>query len=136
MDEDVAGYPEFHTEQFTVEVLSGIKKAQVPMTEDGYPDLSYMTYDCFHVSQKSNALCKCGEDRLNCTRTCSRDSHYRTFRYSVDYVVSVDSNLFVVRREYSVEQLDGTIWQQEYQLVSDDGEVPVSYCKQTVPNDA
>lgn len=74
MEEDVAEYPEFHTEQFTVEVLSGIKQAQIPMAEDGWPDLSYLAYDCFHVSQKTNALCKCGEARLNCTRTCSGNS--------------------------------------------------------------
>ncbi|XP_031840783.1 phospholipase B1, membrane-associated isoform X2 [Nomia melanderi] len=56
MEADVAEYPEFHTEDFTVEVLPGIKQVTIPLAEDGYPDLSYMAYDCFHVSQKANAL--------------------------------------------------------------------------------
>lgn len=75
MEEDVAEYPEFHTEDFTVEVLPGIKQVTIPLAEDGYPDLSYMAYDCFHVSQKANALCKYSAARLNSTDTCSVKFH-------------------------------------------------------------
>nr|XP_031846649.1 phospholipase B1, membrane-associated-like [Nomia melanderi] len=56
VEEDVAGYPEFHKEDFTVEVLPGIKRVVVPLAKDGYTDLSYMAHDCFHLAQKAHAL--------------------------------------------------------------------------------
>lgn len=58
MEEDVAKNPEFHTEDFTVEILPAIKNVIVPVAEDGYSDLSYMAYDCFHLAQKAHALCE------------------------------------------------------------------------------
>ncbi|XP_076225818.1 phospholipase B1, membrane-associated-like isoform X2 [Nomia melanderi] len=56
MEEAVVEYPEFHRKDFTVEVLPGFKNVIIPLANDGYTDLSYMAYDCFHISQKSQAL--------------------------------------------------------------------------------
>lgn len=58
IEEDVPRNPEFHREDFTVEVLPGVKNVIVPLAEDGYSDLSYLAYDCFHLSQKAHSMCK------------------------------------------------------------------------------
>nr|XP_031846513.1 phospholipase B1, membrane-associated-like [Nomia melanderi] len=55
-EEDIAQYSEFHKEDFTVEVLSGIKDMIIPLADDRYSDLTFMSYDCYHLSQKSHAL--------------------------------------------------------------------------------
>lgn len=51
-------YPEFNRENFTIIVSPGISNIKIPVTEDGLSDLSYFSVDCFHLSQKTNALCK------------------------------------------------------------------------------
>ncbi|XP_043603666.1 phospholipase B1, membrane-associated-like [Bombus pyrosoma] len=56
IDEEVANYPEFHKNDFTVEVLPTLEDAKVPLAEDGLSDLSYLNADCFHWSQKLHAL--------------------------------------------------------------------------------
>ncbi|XP_071876922.1 phospholipase B1, membrane-associated-like isoform X2 [Bombus fervidus] len=56
IDEEVANYPEFHRNDFTVEILPTLKDAKVPLAEDGLTDLSYLNADCFHWSQKLHAL--------------------------------------------------------------------------------
>ena len=58
IDEEVANYPEFHRNDFTIVVSLISKHPKIPLAEDGYPDLSYLSADCFHLSQKSNARCK------------------------------------------------------------------------------
>ncbi|KAF3430202.1 hypothetical protein E2986_13226 [Frieseomelitta varia] len=55
--EEVADYPEFHRNDFSIVVSPVFKHAKIPFTEDGYIDLSYLSADCFHLSQKSNARC-------------------------------------------------------------------------------
>ncbi|XP_015436568.1 PREDICTED: phospholipase B1, membrane-associated-like isoform X2 [Dufourea novaeangliae] len=56
LEEEVADYPEFHRDDFTVVTLPALTRVTIPLLEDGYADLSYLSYDCFHVSQKTNAL--------------------------------------------------------------------------------
>ncbi|XP_050598512.1 phospholipase B1, membrane-associated-like isoform X2 [Bombus affinis] len=56
IDEEVANYPEFHRNDFTVEFLPTLKNAIIPLAEDGFSDPSYLNADCFHWSQKLHAL--------------------------------------------------------------------------------
>ncbi|KAK1121522.1 hypothetical protein K0M31_010321 [Melipona bicolor] len=58
IEEEVVDYPEFHRNDFTVVVSLVLKHVKIPLTEDGYTDLSYFSADCFHMSQKTNAQCK------------------------------------------------------------------------------
>lgn len=58
LEEEVVNYSEFHRNDFTVVSLPTLKHAKVPIAKDGFADLSYLSADCFHLSQKSNALCK------------------------------------------------------------------------------
>ncbi|XP_076482237.1 phospholipase B1, membrane-associated-like [Bombus vancouverensis nearcticus] len=54
--EEVANYPEFHRNDFTVVILPTLEHAKLPLAEDGFSDLSYLNVDCFHWSQKLNAV--------------------------------------------------------------------------------
>ncbi|XP_053998720.1 phospholipase B1, membrane-associated-like isoform X1 [Hylaeus anthracinus] len=56
LDEQIAEYSEFHTKDFTVEAELALKHAFIPLARDGFADLSYLAGDCFHISQKTNAL--------------------------------------------------------------------------------
>ncbi|XP_017881302.1 phospholipase B1, membrane-associated-like [Ceratina calcarata] len=56
VEEEVVAYPEFHKNDFTVVALPTLKRIQLPLAEDGLADPSYLSSDCFHVSQKTNAL--------------------------------------------------------------------------------
>ncbi|XP_076482060.1 phospholipase B1, membrane-associated-like [Bombus vancouverensis nearcticus] len=56
IDEEVANYPEFHRNDFTVVILPTLEDAKIPVAEDGFTDLSYLNADCFHWSQKLHAL--------------------------------------------------------------------------------
>ncbi|XP_003484539.1 phospholipase B1, membrane-associated-like isoform X1 [Bombus impatiens] len=56
LEEEVVNYSEFHRNDFTVVSLPTLKHAKVPIAKDGFADLSYLSADCFHLSQKSNAL--------------------------------------------------------------------------------
>ncbi|XP_068986794.1 phospholipase B1, membrane-associated-like isoform X1 [Bombus flavifrons] len=56
IDEEVANYPEFHRNDFTVVILPTLEDGKIPLAEDGFTDLSYLNADCFHWSQKLHAL--------------------------------------------------------------------------------
>ncbi|CAL7935960.1 unnamed protein product [Xylocopa violacea] len=56
LEEEIADYPEFHRNDFTVVVQPTLKNTMIPLAEDGYSDLSYLSADCFHITQKTNAL--------------------------------------------------------------------------------
>ncbi|XP_033362635.1 phospholipase B1, membrane-associated-like isoform X1 [Bombus vosnesenskii] len=56
IDEEVANYPEFHRNDFTVVILPTLEDAKIPLAEDGFVDFSYLNADCFHWSQKLHAL--------------------------------------------------------------------------------
>lgn len=58
IEEEVANYSEFNRNDFTVIVSPGISNSKIPLTKNGFIDLSYLSADCFHISQKSNALSK------------------------------------------------------------------------------
>ncbi|XP_016914441.2 phospholipase B1, membrane-associated [Apis cerana] len=56
IDEEIAKYPEFHTNDFTVIPLPGIKNAKLPRNKDGLSEINkYFSADCFHISQLGNA---------------------------------------------------------------------------------
>ncbi|XP_033334973.2 phospholipase B1, membrane-associated [Megalopta genalis] len=56
LDRIVAEYPEFHTDDFTVEMQPCLANVKFPRHKDGNIDESYFAADCFHVTQKTNAL--------------------------------------------------------------------------------
>ncbi|XP_076764145.1 phospholipase B1, membrane-associated [Xylocopa sonorina] len=56
LEEEIADYPEFHRDDFTVVAQPTIKNVFIPRAEDGYADMTYLSADCFHISQKTNAL--------------------------------------------------------------------------------
>ncbi|XP_068986792.1 phospholipase B1, membrane-associated-like [Bombus flavifrons] len=56
IDEEIANYPEFHRNDFTVVMLPILEDAKIPLAEDGFSDPSYLNADCFHWSQKLHAL--------------------------------------------------------------------------------
>ncbi|XP_031773284.1 phospholipase B1, membrane-associated-like [Apis florea] len=56
IEEEVANYPEFNRKDFTIIVSPGVSNVKIPLAEDGLIDLSYFSADCFHISQKMNAL--------------------------------------------------------------------------------
>ncbi|CAK9829553.1 Phospholipase B1, membrane-associated [Anthophora retusa] len=55
MEEEIATYTEFQTDDFTVVAQPTLKRVTIPLAEDGFSDTSYLSSDCFHVSQKANA---------------------------------------------------------------------------------
>ncbi|XP_078046345.1 phospholipase B1, membrane-associated-like [Augochlora pura] len=56
LDRIVAEYPEFHTDDFTVEAQPCLRHVTFPKDKDGYVDPTYFAADCFHLTQKTNAL--------------------------------------------------------------------------------
>ena len=58
MEEEITNYPEFNTNDFTVVFLPPLKFLILPLDKDGLVDLSYLAFDCFHFSQKLNAISK------------------------------------------------------------------------------
>ncbi|XP_076647793.1 phospholipase B1, membrane-associated isoform X2 [Halictus rubicundus] len=56
LEETIADYPEFHTNDFTVVALPSLENIWFPKCKDGNVDPSYFAVDCFHVTQKTNAL--------------------------------------------------------------------------------
>lgn len=67
---EIATYPEFQRDDFTVVAQPVLMNLRLPLASDGYTDMSYLSTDCFHISQKTNALCKCTKNFL----TIRRDS--------------------------------------------------------------
>lgn len=61
IDDKVANMDEFHREDFTVIAQPFLKNVEFPRKSNGNHDFTYMSLDCFHLSQKgyaraSNAL--------------------------------------------------------------------------------
>ncbi|XP_076172661.1 phospholipase B1, membrane-associated isoform X2 [Ptiloglossa arizonensis] len=56
LEEEIADYSEFHKNDFTVVALPILKNVTIPLADNGVTDLSYLAFDCFHVTQKTNAL--------------------------------------------------------------------------------
>uniref|UniRef100_A0A1A9WTA0 Phospholipase B1, membrane-associated n=1 Tax=Glossina brevipalpis TaxID=37001 RepID=A0A1A9WTA0_9MUSC len=55
-DVKIATKKEFNTETFTINVQKSFKNFSYPTLPNGKPDLSYSSEDCFHISQKTQAL--------------------------------------------------------------------------------
>lgn len=55
---EIAAYPEFQKDDFTVVAQPTLMNITLPVTSEGYFDLTYLSVDCFHISQKTNARCK------------------------------------------------------------------------------
>lgn len=55
---EIANYPEFQKNDFIVVAEPLGVNVSIPLASDGYADMTYLSSDCFHLSQKSNSLCK------------------------------------------------------------------------------
>ncbi|KAL7301492.1 hypothetical protein TKK_0005929 [Trichogramma kaykai] len=55
LEEEIAMYPEFQTNDFAVVIQPFTTNLTFPETSDGKSDFSYLSSDCFHISQKGNA---------------------------------------------------------------------------------
>lgn len=64
LDMEIADYPEFQKDDFVVVAQPILMDITIPLASDGYTDMTYMSSDCFHVSQKTNALCKFVQNSL------------------------------------------------------------------------
>ncbi|XP_012219356.1 phospholipase B1, membrane-associated [Linepithema humile] len=56
IDIEIAALPEFQRDDFAVVAQPILLEAFIPLASDGYSDMTYLSSDCFHVSQKANAL--------------------------------------------------------------------------------
>ncbi|XP_071636930.1 phospholipase B1, membrane-associated-like isoform X1 [Temnothorax longispinosus] len=56
LDMEIATYPEFQKDDFTVVAQPVLVNFSIPFASDGYTDMTYLSSDCLHVSQKTNAL--------------------------------------------------------------------------------
>lgn len=54
--ERVSYMPEFHTQEFTVVYQPFFRDATVYLGKDRKPDMSVMSVDCIHLSQKGHAI--------------------------------------------------------------------------------
>ncbi|KAJ8670708.1 hypothetical protein QAD02_001967, partial [Eretmocerus hayati] len=55
LDEEIAQYPEFQKDDFTVVIQPWSTNLTFPVISEDMSDLSYLARDCFHISQKGNA---------------------------------------------------------------------------------
>ncbi|EZA61436.1 Phospholipase B1, membrane-associated [Ooceraea biroi] len=55
MDLEIAASPEFQRNDFAVVAQPLMMDASIPLASDGYSDITYLSSDCFHISQKANA---------------------------------------------------------------------------------
>ncbi|XP_018404144.1 PREDICTED: phospholipase B1, membrane-associated-like, partial [Cyphomyrmex costatus] len=55
LDMEIADYSEFQRDDFIVVAQPILLDVTVPLTSDGYTDMTYLSSDCFHISQKANA---------------------------------------------------------------------------------
>lgn len=55
---EIATYSEFQRDDFVVVAQPVLINSNLPRASDGYADMTYLSSDCFHLSQKTNALCK------------------------------------------------------------------------------
>lgn len=53
IDLELAASPEFQRDDFAVVAQTILLDVTIPLTPNGY-----MSTDCFHISQKGNAICK------------------------------------------------------------------------------
>lgn len=58
MQEEIVYQPEFQKEDFAVVFQPVFINITFPTASNGLSDMSYFSADCFHVSQKSNAMGK------------------------------------------------------------------------------
>lgn len=58
IDIEISNSAEFDTNEFTVNVLPFFKNFTFPRTNQNTLDYTYLSQDCFHLSQKGNARCK------------------------------------------------------------------------------
>ncbi|XP_039304267.1 phospholipase B1, membrane-associated isoform X3 [Solenopsis invicta] len=56
LDMEIATYPEFQRDDFAVVSEPILANVTIPLASDGYADMTYLSSDCFHVTQKTNAL--------------------------------------------------------------------------------
>lgn len=56
VDIKISKYSEFQKDDFAVMIHPFLMNAEFPKTDDGYSDSSYLTVDCFHISQKTNYI--------------------------------------------------------------------------------
>lgn len=55
MEEEISRYEEFDRTDFTVVVQKFTVNVSFPKTDKGSSDMSFMSSDCFHLSQKAHA---------------------------------------------------------------------------------
>lgn len=58
LEMEIATYPEFQRDDFTVVFQPVTVNVSLPKASDGFADMTYLSTDCFHINQKGNALCK------------------------------------------------------------------------------
>ncbi|XP_011161176.1 phospholipase B1, membrane-associated [Solenopsis invicta] len=56
IDMEIASYPEFQRDDFVVVAQPVLINSTIPLDSDGFTDMTYLSSDCFHISQKFNAL--------------------------------------------------------------------------------
>ncbi|XP_011688726.1 PREDICTED: phospholipase B1, membrane-associated isoform X2 [Wasmannia auropunctata] len=52
---EIATYPEFQRDDFVVVAQPTLMNLSIPLASDGYTDMTFLSSDCFHISQKTNA---------------------------------------------------------------------------------
>jgi len=58
LDLEIATFPEFQRDDFVVVAQPLTLGVKIPLASDGFIDMTYLSSDCFHISQKANAWCK------------------------------------------------------------------------------
>ncbi|KAK2582428.1 hypothetical protein KPH14_004738 [Odynerus spinipes] len=56
LDIEISKYPEFQRDDFAVVAQPVLVNASIPVFKDGYTDMTYLAADCFHLTQKMNAV--------------------------------------------------------------------------------
>lgn len=77
---EVATYPEFQRDDFAVVAQPALTNLSLPLASDGYVDTTYLSSDCFHISQKTNAVRKFTKDCLR------RDSLINNWKTDLSYL--------------------------------------------------
>ncbi|KAH0953115.1 hypothetical protein HN011_004510 [Eciton burchellii] len=52
---EIAAFPEFQSDDFVVVAQPLMLDVKIPLTSNGFIDMTYLSNDCFHISQKANA---------------------------------------------------------------------------------
>lgn len=61
---EIAAYPEFQRDDFVVTAQPFTMHIQIPLALDGYTDMTYLSSDCFHITQKGYARCRFRKNSL------------------------------------------------------------------------